>query len=395
MRAQAAPGRGEGGQAPSTLKDVALRAGVSITTVSHALNGTRFVQPETARRVREAAAALGYSPNVVARGLRTGSSRTIGVIGPSALDAFFAAVLVGIEAACYGAGYELYIGYVEYLRGNPPDEAGRNAERDFIRAVLSGRHRAHCPPCGEGHMDKEGRLIAKLAAREIDGLILHPGQSDAEAGELLAGIGARLALLHRSIAGVDADVFAADDYAGFRAAMEDLIARGHRRIGVVYGYSWEGHAARERFRAYAEALAAAGIEIDPELHENGGYDMDGAAAATRTLLSLPEPPTAIAYWSDTMAIAGMDAAREIGLSLPEELSIVGFDDLPIASRIHPRLSSIGQGTFDMGFGMARRLIDRIEGRRSGLGELVVSPTEYRPRSSVAEARPSRSRSSSS
>jgi transcriptional regulator with XRE-family HTH domain len=152
---------------PSTLKDVALRAGVSTTTVSHALNGTRFVQPETAARVREAARALGYSPNSVARGLRTGSSRTIGVLGPSALDAFFAAVLVGIEAACYGAGYELYIGYVEYPHGDLPDDsaAGRAAERDFLRAVLSGEHRAPCPPCADELTEKEGRLTAKLLAR--------------------------------------------------------------------------------------------------------------------------------------------------------------------------------------------------------------------------------------
>jgi LacI family transcriptional regulator len=373
---------------PSTLKDVALRAGVSTTTVSHALNGTRFVQPETAERVREAARALGYSPNSVARGLRTGASRTIGVIGPSALDAFFAAVLVGIEAACYEAGYELYIGYVEYPHGDLPDDsaAGMAAERDFLRAVLSGEHRATCPPCADEVTEKEGRLIAKLLAREIDGLIVHPGQPDELARAALSGIGAKLALLHRSIEGVDADVFAADDYAGFRAAMEDLIARGHRRIGVVYGYSWEGHAARERYRAYRDALVEAGIEPDPALHENGGYDMDTAAKATKTLLSLQAPPTAIVYWSDTMAIAGMDAARGAGLSLPNDLSIVGFDDLPIASRVHPRLSSINQGSYDMGFGMARRLIDRIEGRLSGPGELVVSPTEYRPRESVARAR---------
>jgi LacI family transcriptional regulator len=372
----------------ATLKDVALRAGVSTTTVSHALNGTRFVQPETAQRVREAARALGYSPNSMARGLRTGASRTIGVIGPSALDAFFAAVLVGIEAASFEAGYELYIGYVEYPHGDLPDDsgAGRAAERDFLRRVLSGDYRAPCPPCPDELTEKEGRLTAKLIAREIDGLIVHPGQSDAQAGAVLGGVGAKLALLHRSIAGVDADVFAADDYAGFRAAMEDLLARGHRRIGAVYGYSWEGHAARERYRAYREALVAAGIEPDPALHENGGYDMGTASRATRTLLSLRDPPTAIIYWSDTMAIAGMDAAREAGLSLPDDLSIIGFDDLPIAARIHPRLSSIYQDSYGLGFGMARRLIDRIEGRLSGPGELIVSPTEYRPRESVAARR---------
>jgi LacI family transcriptional regulator len=308
-------------------------------------------------------------------------------MGPSALDEFFAAVLVGVEEACYRSGYELYIGYVEYPHGDLPDLSaeGLAAERGFLERVLAGDWRADCPPCPCGFSEKEDRLIAKLAAREVDGLILHPGQDDAAAEATLSGVGAKLALMHRSIPGVDADVFAADDYSGFRSAMDDLVAKGHRRIGMVYGYSWPGHQVRERYRAYAEALAAAGLEAEPRLLENGGYDMETAAAATKALLSLPDRPTAIAYWSDAMAIAGMDAAREAGLSVPEDLSVFGFDDLRVASVTRPRLSSVNQGPYEMGFGMASRLIDRIELRLSGPGELVLTPTEYRPRESVAEA----------
>jgi LacI family transcriptional regulator len=338
--------------------------------------------------VREAARELGYSPNSVARGLRTGSSRTIGVVGPSALDEFFASVLVGVEDACYRAGYELYIGYVEYPCGELHDggsESGRADEAAWIGRVLAGDWRAPCPPCPAGIFQKEAGLVAKFAAREVDGLILHPGQEDQAAAASLAGIGAELALMHRGVAGVDADVFAADDYSGFRAAMDDLVARGHRRIAMVRGFSWPGHQARERYRAYVEALAAAGIAPDARLVANGGYDMDEAARATRRLLELPDRPTAIAYWSDSMAIAGMDAAREAGLSVPEELSIAGFDDLRVASRTRPRLSSINQSSYELGFGMASRLIDRIEGRLSGPGELLLFPTRYVPRESVGAA----------
>jgi LacI family transcriptional regulator len=369
---------------PATLRDVAQRAGVSTTTVSHVLNGTRFVAPETAERVRLAALELGYAANSVARGLRTGSSRTIGVVGPSALDEFFAAVLVGVEEACYRAGYELYIGYVEYPCGEIHDGSAeaKAVENEFHERVLAGDWRAPCPPCPPGIFEKEAGLIAKLAAREIDGLVIHPGQSDEAAAATLAGIGAELALMHRSVAGVDADVFAADDYAGFRAAMDDLVAKGHRRIAMVDGFSWPGHQVRERYRAYVDALAAAGIAPDRDLVANGGYDMDTAARATSALLARPDRPTAIAYWSDTMAVAGMDAARRAGLSVPEDLSVVGFDDLRLASMTRPRLSSVNQSSYEMGFGMARRLIDRIEGRLSGPGELVLSPTTYVPRESV-------------
>lgn len=372
----------------STLKDVARLAGVSITTVSHALNGTRFVDPETARRVREAAESLNYAPNSVARGLRTGTSKTIGVVGPSALDPFFAGVLVGIEAACYAAGYELYIGYVEYPHGDLPDgsPAGLEGEKAWLRRVLAGEYRAPCPPCPDAFTEKEGRVVAKLVSRDIDGLIIHPGQPGDAARQTLAGIRPKLILFHRSIEGVDADVFVADDYSGFRAAIDDLLARGHRRIGVVYGYSWEGHAARERFRAYREALLAAGIEPDAGLHENGGYDIETAATATRRLLALSDPPTAIMYWSDYMAIAGMDAARELGLSVPTDLSVVGFDDLPIVSRTRPRLSSVDQRAGEMGAAMALRMIERIESREDGPSRVITSPAEYKSRESVSAPR---------
>jgi LacI family transcriptional regulator len=372
------------------MKDVARRAGVSVTTVSHALNSTRFVEPETADRVLAAARELGYALNRIARGLRTGASRTIGVTSPSAQDPLFAEVIVGVESVCYERGYEVYLGFVEYPSGlmhaNPEAELAR--EKEFLAAVLSGRYDAPAPASSEevNAMQKEQALIAKLISREVDGLIVNPCNSDADIAGALTGVRPRLALFHRSIHGVEADVFFSDDHGGTSRALESLLALGHRRIGMVYGYSWEGHGVRERFHAYCETLSTAGIPADPALLANGGYSLEGAAEATSRLLALADRPTAILYWSDQMAIAGMDAAREAGFSVPEDLSVVGFDDLPISSRVAPRLSSIRQEGSLMGATMAARLLDRIEGKVSSPPERIVFPTRYISRQSTAATR---------
>ena len=371
----------------ATLRDVARLAGVSITTVSHALNGTRFVQPETAARVFAAVNALGFRTNRIAQGLRTGSSRTIGVIGPSAQDPFFAEVVVGVEETCFARGYEVYLGFVEYpvgvTCGEPISEL--SVEQEFLRAVMDGRFDAPSPeheeefPCAE----KEEELVKKLLARGIDGLIVNPGLPDTQVAKLLGGLPAKLALFQRRVDGVEADLFGSDDYAGTLAAVEALLGLGHRRIGMVYGYSWPGHDVRDRFRAYRDALQRTGVPLDIGVLLNGGYEMEVAAEATRALLALPDPPTAILYWSDLMAIAGMDAARAAGRSVPSDLSVVGFDDLPIAARVFPRLSSVRQEKLGIGAAMAARLIDRIEGRQKGAPEHIVLPTSFIARDSVA------------
>jgi LacI family transcriptional regulator len=332
---------------------------------------------------------LGYAPNSVARGLRTGASRTIGVIGPSAGDPFFAEVVVGIEETCYARGYEVYLGFVEYPREAflaGALEGGRDEEA-FLRAMLSGRFDAPSPFLA-GKPDalaKEQALISRLLSREVEGLIVNPVQPDARVAEALAGVRPRLVLFHRTIPGIDADVFLPDDYAGLADALVQLMQRGHRRIGMVYGYSWQGHAVRNRFRAYRDALVAAGIEPDAALLRNGAYSLEGGAYATRKLLALPEPPTAVIYWSDLMAIAGMDAAREVGVAVPADLSVVGFDDLAVSACVRPRLSSILQEKYETGVAMARRLIDRVEGRLTDPCGQVVSPTAFVMRESVGKA----------
>jgi LacI family transcriptional regulator len=371
----------------ATLKDVARLAGVSVTTASHALNGTRHVQPETAEKVFSAVKELGYSLNSVARGLRTRSSRTIGVIGPSARDPFFAEAVSGIEDVCFARGYEVYSGYAEYPRNTGPVLISPT-ERDFLRTVMSGRFDA--PPPGDrgpaAQWEKEEVLIAHMLAREVDGLILNLWRPDQVLVNALRGVPAKFTLFHRHIHGLDCDVFGSDDYGGTAQVLQQLLALGHRRIGMIYGTSNSGHGARNRFRAYRDVLQSAGIPIDLGLLLNGGYlPLQVAADATTRLLALPDPPTAILYWADQMAVAGLDAARRAGRSVPADLSIVGFDDHQVYAYTWPRLSTVHQDKLEAGAAMAARLIDRIEGKYDGPPEHVISPMNYVARDSVGPA----------
>jgi LacI family transcriptional regulator len=371
----------------ATLKDVARLAGVSITTASHALNGTRHVLPETAARVFSAVKELGYSMNSVARGLRKRSSRTIGVIGPSARDPFFAEAVAGIEEICFARGYEVYSGYAQYPRNTGP-VAVTSTELDFLKVIMSGRFDAPPPLQSQDvpQWDKEEGLIAHLLAREVDGLILNLWRPDEVLADALRGVTAKITLFHRRVEGLDCDIFGSDDYGGTLLALRELLAQGHTRIGMIYANSFPGHGVRDRFRAYHDALQSARIAIDLDLLANGGHILQVAADATQRLLSLPDPATAILYWGDQMAIAGMDAARLAGRSVPAELSVIGFDDLLISGRVSPRLSTVRQEKLEVGAAMAARLIDRIEGKYDGPSERIISPTSYIARESVGPAR---------
>ncbi|HET6486228.1 MAG TPA: LacI family DNA-binding transcriptional regulator [Spirochaetia bacterium] len=372
-----------------TIRDVAERAGVSTTTVSHALNGTRFVNPEKAARIFSAARELGYTPNPAARVLRTGATRIIGALGPSSLDPFFAEAIDGIEDVCSSRGYDLLLGYAQYAVGTiwGKTDVERSAEVEFLRAVMDGKSDALHPSGAQlaSAPSREMSKVSRFLARGAKGLILNLYQPDDVVLKVLQGASAKIALFHRRIEGLEADRFGSDDYGGTMQAMEALLALGHRRIGMIYAYSQPGHGVRARFLAYRDALQKRGIEVDLTLLLNGGHSPAVAATATETLLALADPPTAILYWGDGMALPGMDAARRAGRSIPQDLSIVGFDDLPFASLISPRLSTIRQEVVGLGAVAAARLIDRIEGKIQGPAETVSLPMRFVARESTGPA----------
>lgn len=321
-----------------TIKDVAALAGISYTTVSHVINGTRPVAPETRARVEEAVRRLGYSQNMVARGLRKGESMTVGVVSVSGSDAYFAEVLHGVQERGAEDGYGIYISYTALTDVCP----------------------ASCKITGTDSLGlREAEQLSGLERRGIQGLILNSLQSDDRLENVLSGLRTPCILFQRLVRGAGWDNFICDDYQGSSDAMRHLLSLGHRRIGLIEGFGFETHSVKFRKKAWQDALRATGIDPDPDLVRDGRYDPAAAYSQTKSLLAMDNPPTAILYYSDTMAISGIRAAADLGLSVPGDLSIIGYDNLPIDDLTVPRLTSVNQMSCQIGRDMMERLMERI------------------------------------
>lgn len=338
-----------------TIKDVAALAGVSYTTVSHVINKTRTVSPETRERVERAIRELDFSPSMMARCLRLGETKTVGVISVASDDLFFGGILHGIQERSWSEGYGVFISYADICGSCSEDSCeSSDTESDEEKTLRGGKSDSFYEA-----ESREASLIADFSRRNIQGLIINSLQSDDTLRKTLGTMKTPCVLCERVLEGVNADCFAGDDYKGTTEAVEYLISLGHRRIGVVEGYGFESHTVKYRKKAWEDALTRAGIPVDPELERDGAYDPDQAYRATVELLELSDPPTAILYYSDLMAFAGMRAAADRGVSIPGDLSVIGYDDLDLDSLFVPRLSSVNQDNARMGVEMMGRLIERI------------------------------------
>jgi LacI family transcriptional regulator/LacI family repressor for deo operon, udp, cdd, tsx, nupC, and nupG len=319
----------------ATIKDVAAQANVSTATVSYVLNGTGVVTEATRKRVLEAVAALNYQPNHAARSLRT-RSRTIGVV-MSALatrlaDPVLAEVLAGLGESAAARGYYLLLATVEAA-----DEETSLGEQ----LVRTGR---------------------------VDGLVLLDMQADDS--RLRALVERGVPLVCAGPVG-EAAVSAAlvDTRQGVHLALQHLIGLGHRRIALIplpldYAQSeliWQG---------YSEGLAAALIEPDPALTVEVGLSEDDGMAAMQELLSLPEPPSAVLAGSDVLAFGAMHALREAGIEVGRDMSLIGFDDVPMAAHCHPPLTTLHASRRRIGRRLAELLIETIEHKAAPRQELL-------------------------
>jgi DNA-binding LacI/PurR family transcriptional regulator len=336
-----APGRGAAaampryprGERPSITR-VAELAGVSPTTVSHTLNGRRPVAESTRRRVLDAIERLGYRPNVLARGLRTSRSQTIGLVIPDITNPFYPALARGLQDVLGPAGYDEII-------------SNTDGDRDLERAA-----------------------IEQMIARQVDGLafaVFHTHAEDLlpaiEAGIPVVRLGGRLVQ-----EGVD--VVHSDDEGGAAEATRYLLARGYRRIGFVCGPQAEGPAA-ERVAGYRAALAEAGAPADPRLVVHTHFSRAGGQEGAAVLLDLSEPPDAVLCANDIMAIGALETAALRGLRVPDDLAVMGFDDIEAAGLISPGLTTMANPAREIGQACARLLLDRLSGRAEGYREVVI------------------------
>jgi LacI family transcriptional regulator len=309
-----------------TQKQIAERAGVNVSTVSRVLRQSEPANgwSHSAQRVMEVAEELGYRPNQVAASLRTRSTRTIGLVMPRLTDIVIATVCQAIESAAKHAGYQL-------LLTTPADEVpAQLADIDF------------------------------LLSRQVDGLILTSLHiDDMTAASRLQTLPVPAVATNRHFNDVIPAVVS-DDVAGGRLATQHLLDLGHHRIGLVAGPR-HASTAKDRMIGYMQALDAANVEVDESLVVHTGFEVEGGVLGAHALLSLPNPPTAIFAVNDTAAIGVMGAARQRGLSIPDDLSLVGYNDIPIVAQLPTPLTTVRSAISTMAGLAVDRLVKRIRG----------------------------------
>lgn len=328
----------------ATIKDVAKLAGVSTATVSYVINGMEHVSGETRGRVLSAIGELQYRPSALARSLRVRRTRTVGLILPQLSNVYFTVAAHGIEEVLQKNGYSLII-----------SESDENPET-------------------------EEKLIRVFDSLQVDGLILAPsGHRQSRLREIIRGKYPTIFLDRRPTC-AEGDMVLLDNYRATYEAVSLLIAKGHERIGMILGAK-RFSTTRDRIRGYKAALRNAGMDFNPNLVRNGGFGVELGLRFCGELLSLEQRPTALFMASSNMTLGAFTKIREMGLSIPDDVAIVGCDDLPWASAITPPLSMIFQPSATMGKLTAELLLNRIA-HPDEPPRTVYVPTELRLRESV-------------
>jgi LacI family transcriptional regulator, galactose operon repressor len=324
-----------------TIGDVAAQAGVSIATVSKVINGRYGVAPATLDRVQAVIDELGYESSLVARSLRSRRTNVLGIVVAD-IEPFSAELLKGAGAAIRERGYELI--------------------------VYSGS--GH----GKDHSGWERRYISRLGGTLTDGIILvTPTVVDVDDGTPVVAVDPHTG--PSSLPSVHSD-----NLAGAITATRHLLELGHRRIGFLAGRP-DLESARQREQGYRQALSEAGIAVDPDLIRVGDYELEMSQEPARQLLTLADRPTAVFAANDLSAMQTMHVARTLGLGVPGDVSVVGFDNIPESALIEPPLTTIDQSIQEMGRRAVELLIDVIDGA-TGRVRQVTLPTRLVVRQST-------------
>jgi LacI family transcriptional regulator len=298
---------------------------VSVATVSHVLNGTRFVSDPTRERVERAVAALDYVGNPMAKSLRTGRTQTFGLVMSALMNPYFNDVVTSIEKSTVANGYTL-------LLADHRDEA-----------------------------DLEYRAVANLCQRKVDGVLLQPSGEPSRSLELLEAQHVPTVFVDRFHQGYGVDGYdfvGTENVEATKTVVRHLVDHGHRRIGMVCGRAGSS-TTDERIAGYRLALAEAGLEFDSTLIQPGFSDEALAQSATNTLLALPDPPTALFSGNNRMTIGIMRALQAKGIVPPERIALGVFDDFPWADLFSPRLTCASQRSDQIGTTSVALLLRRI------------------------------------
>lgn len=327
----------------TTMGDVARIAGVSASTVSHVLNGTRNVDKGTRLRVEAAIEKTGYRRNVVARSLAAGRTHTVGLSISALTNPYFGSLVHAVERALSDAGYVLIV-------GDSHDD-----------------------------VDSEKRVTGSLLDRQVDGMIVAPSAgSERITIPEITRTRTPLVLIDRGL-DVECDQVGPENFSSARTLTEHLLDVGHRRIAVVRGLAGIS-STTERFDGYATALTERGIAVDPDLILDGDSNTDVAEREVHALMSGDGRPTALVSLNNAMTIGTLKAVRSLGLSIPTDVAFVCYDDFEWSDLFEPKLTAAAQDVETIGATAVRLLLDRIRGY-DGAPQRIHVPTTLNHRNS--------------
>ncbi len=322
-----------------TLKDVAKRAGVSAATASRVVGNYGYVSEETRQRVLAAVQELNYRPNVVARSMVTKSTRTIGMVVTDITNPFFAQLARGVEKVSWEHGYTLILA---------------NTDEDIHH---------------------EQAIVQVLQDKQVDGLVVVPASST-ESSHLLAVVDQNipLVLADRLVNGCSVDVVMVNNEEGAYEAVCHLASLGHKRIGMILD-NLDISTNQERLEGYRKAIRDSGLEVDDHLVRSCQFTHQSAYAIASELVRQNNPPDALFTANNFMTIGAIHAIQEAGLRIPEDIALVGFDDLDWNSLYPPQLTVVAQPVREMGRIAAQRLLARIA-EESGPPQQIRLNTEF-------------------
>jgi LacI family transcriptional regulator len=307
-----------------TIKDIAKRAGVSYATVSRALNNHPEINIETRKRITRIAAEIGYQPNAIARGLVKRETNTIGLLIPDITNPFYPEVARGVEDAANETGYTIFLCNTNW------------------------------------NQQREEHYLNVLRQKQVDGVIIAPASEKPEHLKKVISYWVKnMVFISRANLGSVTSVLI-DNVRGGHLAGEYLIAKGYQRIAFVGGLN-DTSSNQERFQGYQEALEAAGRQLDPAYIVGGDFKRESGHQATKGLLQLDLRPDAIFAANDLLALGAIQAIREEGLRMPEDIAVIGFDDIEFASLPEIQLTTVTQPKYDMGKLALQTLVMQIKG----------------------------------
>ena len=315
------------------IKDVAQRAGVSISTVSRVVNQSKPVKPKTRDRVLEAIEELSYRPNAIARSLKIKHTQSIGIMVPDIANQFYPEVVRGIEDVANMYEYTIFL---------------CNTDLDY---------------------DKEIQYYTELEEKQVDGMIIMGNLISDELARKISDSEIPVVLIgsrHENLPSVTID-----NEKAARDAVYYLIERGHQRIGMISGKLKDPIIGKARLEGYRQALQEASIPWRSELVVEGGYRFKSGYEGARQLLMLEEVPTAVFVASDEMAIGAMRAILEKGLTIPGDIAVMGFDNVDMSGKVFPSLTTIGQPMYEMGAIGTRLLTKYLQGEVVSAGKIVL------------------------